>query len=303
MFSAIRTTSQLTSACLARNLRNSNGATRSFHSLPPRFQLTQPGATASAKDSATNKAERTMKRFWKKASIMLVDGKYTVQLDGRNLRTPSKNKILLHSDCKQLAQLLAAEWDGQSTNLKPHSLPLTSLLSRAIDGLDLGAAEDPSIRPQVIDKLMTYLDTDTICFHEDFPDALVKLQDQYWQPILQWIEEQYGVELKVTDGIFQVKQPQETKETLRKMVENMDSLELAALERAVISSKSFLIGLALVKRGITVEQAAQAAHVEVNSQIDRWGEVEDSHDVEKEHIRQALGSVACVVMHNPKPAL
>jgi hypothetical protein len=27
------------------------------------------------------------------------------------------------------------------------------------------------------------------------------------------------------------------------------------------------------------------------------------HDVEKEHIRQALGSVACVVMHNPKPAL
>jgi ATP synthase F1 complex assembly factor 2 len=140
----------------------------------------------------------------------------------------------------------------------------------------LGAAEDPSIRPQVIDKLMTYLDTDTICFHEDFPDALVKLQDQYWQPILQWIEKQYGVELKVTDGIFQVKQPQETKETLRKMVENMDSLELAALERAVISSKSFLIGLALVKRGITVEQAAQAAHVEVNSQIDRWGEVEDS---------------------------
>jgi hypothetical protein len=25
------------------------------------------------------------------------------------------------------------------------------------------------------------------------------------------------------------------------------------------------------------------------------------HDVEKEYIRQALGSVYCVVMHNPKP--
>ncbi|GAB5590990.1 ATP synthase mitochondrial F1 complex assembly factor 2 [Umbelopsis nana] len=242
-----------------------------------------------------------MKRFWKKASVNLVDGKYTVTLDGRNLRTPSKNKIQLPPNRKQLAQLLAAEWDGQTSNLKPHSLPLTSLLSRAIDGLDLEMTEDPSVRPQVIDKLMSYLDTDTICFHEDFPEALVKLQDQHWKPILQWIEKQYDVELKVTDGIFRVEQPQKTKDTLRKVVNEMDALELAAFERAVISSKSFLIGLALVKRGINIEQAAQAAHVEVNSQIDRWGEVEDSHDVEKEYIRQALGSVACVVMHNPKP--
>jgi len=177
---------------------------------------------------------------------------------------------------------------------------LTSLLTRAIDGLDLGVGEDPSIRPKVVDKLMSYLDTDTICFHEDFPDILVELQDQHWKPILQWIERQYSVEFKVTHGIFPVEQPQRTKDALRKLVDDMDALELAALERAVISSKSFLIGLALVKRGITVEQAAQAAHVEVNSQIDRWGEVEDSHDVDKEYIRQALGSVACVVMHNPK---
>jgi ATP synthase F1 complex assembly factor 2 len=65
-----------------------------------------------------------MKRFWKKASVKLEDGKYVVQLDGRNLRTPSKNKILLPAERKQLAQLLAAEWDGQLSNLKPHSLPL-----------------------------------------------------------------------------------------------------------------------------------------------------------------------------------
>lgn len=123
---------------------------------------------------------------------------------------------------------------------------------------------------------MTYLDTDTICFHEEYPDILVQFQDEHWKPILKWIEKEYNVELKVTDGIFSVDQPQQTKDTLRELVESLDPLELAALERAVMSSKSFLIGLALVKRGITVEHAAQAAHVEVNSQIDRWGEVEDS---------------------------
>lgn len=47
------------------------------------------------------------------------------------------------------------------------------------------------------------------------------------------------------------------------------------MERAVYTSKSFIIALALIKRQITAEQAAQASHVEVNSQIEKWGEVED----------------------------
>lgn len=47
------------------------------------------------------------------------------------------------------------------------------------------------------------------------------------------------------------------------------------MERATYYSKSFVIALALVLRKITAEQAAQASHVEVNSQIEKWGEVED----------------------------
>lgn len=48
-----------------------------------------------------------------------------------------------------------------------------------------------------------------------------------------------------------------------------------ALERTTYVTKSFLIALALVKRHISAEEAALASHVEVNSQIQRWGEVED----------------------------
>jgi chaperone required for assembly of F1-ATPase len=47
------------------------------------------------------------------------------------------------------------------------------------------------------------------------------------------------------------------------------------MERATYTTKSFLIALALVKRHITAEEAALAAQVEVSSQIQRWGEVED----------------------------
>ncbi|KAL1884209.1 hypothetical protein VTK73DRAFT_5345 [Phialemonium thermophilum] len=44
-----------------------------------------------------------------------------------------------------------------------------------------------------------------------------------------------------------------------------------------------------------VEEAAQAASVEVDWQTRRWGEVEDTHDVEKEDIRRQFGSVVLLV--------
>jgi hypothetical protein len=47
------------------------------------------------------------------------------------------------------------------------------------------------------------------------------------------------------------------------------------MERATYTTKSFIIALALVCGRITAEQAALASQVEVASQIERWGEVED----------------------------
>lgn len=61
-------------------------------------------------------------------------------------------------------------------------------------------------------------------------------------------------------------------------------------------TKSFIISMALVKRHLNVEQASNAAHVEVNSQIQRWGEVEDTHDVDFHDVRRQLGSAACLLM-------
>ncbi|KAI9310376.1 hypothetical protein BX666DRAFT_1870134 [Dichotomocladium elegans] len=239
-----------------------------------------------------------MKRFWKEAWVKEEQDGVTVMLDKRKLRTPNGRHIVkFNLDQRPLAYLTAAEWETQTESLKSHSLPLTSIIARAFDALDPSRAEDPAVRGQVIDKLMTYFDTDATCYHEDHPEALTKLQDMHWKPLINWASTTYGVNINTTTGIFAVSQPTETRNKLRDVVEQMDPLELAAFEKAVMSSKSFLIGLAVVKNALTVEQAAQAAHVEMNAQIDRWGEVEDSHDVEREYIRQTLGSVAAAVMH------
>jgi len=57
---------------------------------------------------------------------------------------------------------------------------------------------------------------------------------------------------------------------------HMESADDLAFERAAYASKSFIIALALCRGHLTAEQASQASHVEVRSQIEIWGEVEDS---------------------------
>ncbi|KAI0831757.1 hypothetical protein BC628DRAFT_1349661 [Trametes gibbosa] len=167
---------------------------------------------------------------------------------------------------------------------------MTSLVSRAID-----AFEDEHTRTEVRAQLLKYFETDTIFYHADEPAALVKLQEQHWKPMLDWARETFGVELQVSDSLLVPTQPQETIKKFESVLNSFSPWEMAAMERATYASKSFLIGLALVKRRLDVEQAAQAAHAEVNSQIEQWGEVEDTHDVDYHDMRRQLGSAACLL--------
>ncbi|KAM5535615.1 hypothetical protein V8D89_010782 [Ganoderma adspersum] len=240
--------------------------------------------------TATNRAEASLKRFWKDVDIEKRDGGYAVTLDKRPLRTPSGNRLIIPLEKRLVAALIASEWENQTILLKPHALPMTSLASRALD-----AFQDEPTREEVRAQLLKYFETDTICYHADAPAALVKLQDAHWKPILDWARSAFDVEIPTTDSFLVPTQPPETILKFNDVLSKLTPWEMSAMERATYSSKSFLVALALVKRHIDVDQAAQAAHVEVNSQIERWGEVEDSHDVDYHDMRRQLGSASCLL--------
>ncbi|PSS32178.1 hypothetical protein PHLCEN_2v2051 [Hermanssonia centrifuga] len=245
-------------------------------------------ATSGPAVTATNRAEATLKRFWKTVGVEPRGDAFAITLDKRPLKTPSGNPLVLPKTKPLAATLIAAEWENQETLLKQHSLPMTSLASRAID-----AFKDDEAKKEVRRQLLEYLKTDTIwyvafpktclllpqhsvrSFHSPEPDTLVKLQKVHWEPLLDWARSEYGVEIRTTDSFVLNPQPDETLQKFDEVLTKFNSWELAAMERATYTSKSFLIALALTLRKITAEQAAQASHVEVNSQIEKWGEVED----------------------------
>ncbi|KAI0081375.1 ATP12-domain-containing protein [Panus rudis PR-1116 ss-1] len=242
--------------------------------------------------TATNRAETSLKRFWKTVGVEEGDDGFLVTLDKRPLKTPSGNKLLFPKSKRIVATLVAMEWDNQETLLKQHSLPMTSLTSRAID-----AFHDENTRKEVRSQLLKYFETDTICFHQQEPDTVVKLQKEHWFPLLEWARQTFGVDISTSDSFVLPPHPEETVRKFDEVMAEFDPWQMAAMERAVYSAKSFIIALALLKRRITAEQAAQAAHVEVNSQIEKWGEVEDSHDVDYHDIRRQLASAAVLAIN------
>lgn len=85
--------------------------------------------------------------------------------------------------------------------------------------------------------------------------------------------------------------------------------DLAGLERATLAGKSLLVGARLVvewgqgSEGIRqnggqrfgIEDAVEACSVELRWQTGNWGEVEDTHDVEREDLRRQFGGVVVLV--------
>ncbi|KAG0027638.1 ATP synthase complex assembly protein atp12 [Podila clonocystis] len=238
-------------------------------------------ANAALKDQMA-RAEVSGKRFWESAGIKEVGDRIAVTLDGRVLKTPAGNQLTLPKDQRHLAIMIAGEWHGQKALLKSHSLPMTSLVARAIDSF-IGNEQG---RQETLNRLIKFLDTDSICYQQDFPDSIVQAQEKHWTPILNWAKEEYDLDIKVSQGITFVQQDEATKNRLREIVSSMSDIELSA----TLTAKSFLIGLAVVKRHLSVEAAWTAAQLEVLDQIDRWGEVEDSHDVDREFVKSQLAS-------------
>lgn len=203
-----------------------------------------------------------MKRFWKTVAIeRAVDG-FVVALDGRPLKTPARSALALPS--RPLAEAVAAEWDGQEDEVRPHVMPMMRFASTALDRVA------PS-RAEVVGELSRWAGTDLVCYRAAYPADLVERQARVWQPLVDWIALRHGVALEVGEGVSPVREADAAIEAVADMLTARTSFELAALHVATTASGSVVIALALSEGEIGVEGAVAAAQVDERWQMERWG--------------------------------
>jgi len=230
-----------------------------------------------------------------------------------------------------LAAAIALEWDllvSAQQALKHHYIPLTSLASRAVDVANADARGIKNIREDMIKMMMRYLRTDTLlCWApeqsvHDAPqldirkgkETLRSRQETVAKPIISHLTTVVWPGLEIhpildSDSIVPTAQPEMTQQVIRGWISGLPAFELAGLERAVLASKSLLVAVRFLVEWsrefkhlrlentprFDILEAAHASTLEVRWQTAQWGEVEDTHDVEREDLRRQLGSVVLLV--------
>ncbi|XP_042821880.1 ATP synthase mitochondrial F1 complex assembly factor 2 isoform X1 [Panthera tigris] len=217
------------------------------------------------------------KRFYQNVSITQGEGGFEINLDHRKLKTPQAKLFTVPSEA--LAIAVATEWDSQQDTIKFYTMHLTTLCNTSLD--------NPTQRnkDQLIQAAVKFLDTDTICYRVDEPATLVELQRNEWDPIIEWAEERYDVEIGSSTSIMGPSIPARTREVLTSHLASYNMWALQGIEFVVTQLKSMVLTLGLIDRRLTVEQAVLLSRLEEEYQIQKWGNIEWAHGYELRELR------------------
>lgn len=233
----------------------------------------------------TPPAER--KRFYRDVSVTQGEGGFEINLDHRKLKTPQAKLFTVPSEA--LAIAVATEWDSQRDTIKFYTMHLTTLCNTSLD--------NPTQRnkDQLIRAAVKFLDTDTICYRVEEPETLVELQKNEWDPILEWAEKRYGVEIGSSTSILGPSIPARTREVLASHLASYNMWALQGIEFVVAQLKSMMLTLGLIDLRLTVEQAVLLSRLEEEYQIQKWGNVEWAHDYELQELRARTAAGALFI--------
>ncbi|WP_374435964.1 ATP12 family chaperone protein [Tabrizicola sp.] len=210
------------------------------------------------------------RRFWTTASAVPVEGGFTVQLDGRPVRTPLKSPLVLPT--LALAEAVAFEWQAQEGTVKPETMPFTRMANSAVD----------KVKPQfvaVADMLAEYGGSDLLCYRAEGPAELVARQAEEWDPLLDWASAELGAALRTTTGVMPVTQPESSLAALRSLVHGFGAFQLAAFHDLVAITGSLVLAMAVTRGRIDVAEAWRLSRIDEDWQIALWGEDEEAAEV------------------------
>ena len=203
-----------------------------------------------------------MKRFYKTVSIAPTDGGFAVLLDGKPVKTPARNALLLPTE--RLAAAIAEEWQMQGEDIIAISMPLLRLSNTVIDGVAVN-------REDVITAILRFGDNDLLCYRAHHPPALAQRQRDGWDPLLEWARMRLSARMTVAEGMGHVDQSPETLAALREALGSYDAFSLAGLHVIASITGSLVLALAVVEGYIPGAYAFELSRIDETYQAEKWG--------------------------------
>ena len=207
-------------------------------------------------------AER-MRRFYAKADTAPAEGGFGVRLDGRQPRSPQGQALVLPTEA--LARLVADEWAAQVENILPETMPATRLAWGAL------ALHDEGVRAGAVARVVSFAQSDLVCYFADGPAGLVERQERRWGAMIDWAAEALGAAFHRTQGVIHQPQPAATIARIEVLAAAEPDFALAGLAAAAALFGSAILAFALRRGQLTPEAAFDLSRLDETFQEERWG--------------------------------
>lgn len=227
------------------------------------------------------------KRFYKDIDVIQTDAGYQIRLDNKgDVKTPLRNLLVLPTE--KLADAVAVEWDSQKEHVIFALMPLTTLCYNATDKHMDNAG--------LIEHMLEFLRTDTVCYRAHVGDTdLHTLENSMWNPLTEWFSRNYHVHLALTTDIMLTPQSEQTVDKLRKHMAGLHPWTIPAYHHSTTSLKSLVIAMSMLDGGLSAEEAIRCSYLETDYQIDRWGEVEWQHTLDRARLSADVAAAVLLV--------
>ena len=203
-----------------------------------------------------------MKRFYRQVTVRSEAGGWRVWLDERGLKTPAAAPQVVPTEA--LAEAMASEWREQGEEIDTSAFGFRDLADFALDTVTKDCG-------RIVEELLAYAETDTLCYRAPEGEALHRRQRAEWEPLLVAAEARYDVRFRRVAGIVHEPQPEETAKRLRSVLEAQGPFALAALTMMASLAASLVIALAALEPDAEADALFDAANLEEDFQAELWG--------------------------------
>jgi chaperone required for assembly of F1-ATPase len=201
-----------------------------------------------------------MKRFYKSVGVQRAGSNFAVTLDGRTVKTPGGEVMVVHSP--GLADAIAGEWAQQETEIDLDKMHLTRLATAAVD----------SARADIAARLIKLARSDLLFYRAAEPKELVERQERAWEMPLIWMRVRYGATFKTGMGIGFIEQPPDAIAAIEQALSQWDMYGLVARNAAAGILGSVVLAFAMADGKLDAASAFAAAHIDETFQAEKWGE-------------------------------
>ena len=212
-------------------------------------------------------ADWAAKRFWKDTTADSVDGGFAVHLDGRAIKTPGKQSLIVPT--MAMAEAMAHEWDAQDGKIDPDTMPVTKSANSAVDKVGVQFAD-------VADMLAEYGETDLLCYRAAAPEGLAQKQAEAWDPLLDWARTRFDAPMTAHVGVMFAPQPEASMQNLRRAVHGFDAFALTGVHDLIGLSGSLILGLAATDDFMSPDTLWDLSRIDEEWQIAQWGRDEEA---------------------------